>query len=184
MSGTSRPVVFIAGGGDRLEICRAFSEKGYYVSATFSGDKSELGNVVQFACGAGDLTPSDLSSAIVDTAEQLGGIDAAVWAMERPSGGDGWDKMLLDLDASDWDSAMSRGARGAFLMCKFALPYLISRPGARIIFLEPDPISDNGRDVAEETASRALDALAGRLTHELSVHGIKVERCRMSDLEI
>jgi NAD(P)-dependent dehydrogenase (short-subunit alcohol dehydrogenase family) len=83
--------------------------------------------------------------------------------------------MLLDLDGEDWDSAMNRGAKGFFLVCKFALPYLICREGSRIVAIDPSDSGSKEPGLLEGVSKRALLAALEHISKELSNYGISAE---------
>lgn len=147
-------VAFVAGVGIE-SVCEAASSRGYVV----------------VSCG--ELGAAELSGAIVGAAEEHGGIDLLVYAM--PQEGD--EKLMLDLDDVDWDAA-SCASRAFFLCCKYALPYLISRPGAHIVLLAEREAA-NAADCAAVAAARAAAYAAAR---EVEPMGVDVRVCDGRDL--
>ncbi|MDR1916319.1 MAG: SDR family oxidoreductase [Synergistaceae bacterium] len=164
------------------ELCLELAKRGYSVGFVYSsedGDALELESRIK-SLGEGsvrrrirEFSEEELSAAVVETAEAFGGIDALFFFMpESPevSGG-----MLLDLDGGDWDSAMDRGAKGFFLVCKFALPYLICREGSRIVAIDPSGSCSQESGMLEGVSKIALHAALEHISRELSNYGISVE---------
>lgn len=137
-------------------------------SAELRASLDERCGVVRTACGAS--SPEELSSAVVDTAEETGGIDELVFVWR--AGADG-ERLALDLEAADWDDAMERGPRAFFLACKYAVPYLVSRPGSRVTLAMPRV--DAPMDAASAASRAALEETASRLSCELAPFGVSVE---------
>lgn len=109
-----------------------------------------------------------LSALVVDTAEETGGIGELLFAW-RPRGAS--DSLALDLEAADWDDAMAFGPRAFFLACKFAVPYLVSRPGSRIVLM----IASSDANAADGAARAALLRTAESMGRELAEFGVSVE---------
>lgn len=146
------------------DVVRSLEDDGWVVARTLS--EREGANTY----AARDLDARELSAAAVGASDEIGGIDLLAWC--APLAFCGGDDVLLDIDEEMWDAASARGARGAFLALKYALPYLVGEAGARFdIYLpsEGTPLS-----AAEETACAALRAFAERARQELAEHGVEV----------
>ena len=181
----TKRVAFACGGtgDDFRRLCAALGKNGFDVSFTYDdeGDAQVLSAEIE-ASGVRSMrsrlaaySAEELSTAIVETAEQMGGIDLLVYMGELPEGYETDGKLLLDLDENDWDIAMNRTARGFFLACKYALPYLIGRQGARIVAVDANPEGCEGgpeRSLTAFAASRTLKAACEHLETELSHYGI------------
>jgi NAD(P)-dependent dehydrogenase (short-subunit alcohol dehydrogenase family) len=115
------------------------------------------------------MSAPELSKAIVDTAERFGGIDVLVFVHDAGNTGGG--ELLLDLGEEDWDSALVP-AKTFFLSCKYAVPYLINSPRARLIIISREIADDD--NIAEYAAAQTLKALSERAAKELSGFGIEV----------
>lgn len=181
-------VAFACGGTgkDFRSLCAALAANGYAVSFTYDEEAAAETMTAEIEAAEGDSMASrlsaysseELSAAIVETAERMGGIDLLLYMGELPEDYEADGKLLLDLDENDWDISLGRVARGFFLSCKFALPYLISRPGARVVAV--DAYSGECRGAGERSltsfvASSALKAAVEHLETELSHYGVAAE---------
>jgi NAD(P)-dependent dehydrogenase (short-subunit alcohol dehydrogenase family) len=171
-------------------ICRALAEKKYSVSFTYSGGEAEAASLraeieaLGVRCMAFPVEKFDapaLSNAVIGTAEALGGIDLLVYFGDMPEDSETEGALTLDLDEADWDDAMNRGVRGFFLCCKYALPYLVGKPGARVVAVDTKPHDRGACNLAEFAASRALQAAALRISDETSLYGVSLAYRKMSD---
>lgn len=182
------PVAFVCGGVDdnSRRLCVMLGKSGFDVSFTYGDEDEALSLSADIKAGGSrsmcsrlsDYSSEELSAAIVETSEQMGGIDLLVYMGYLPEDCEGDGKLLLDLDESDWDRAMNRGARGFFLACKYALPYLIGRPGGRIVAVDASLAECGeikGRSITAHTSSRTLQALCERLEMELSQYAVATE---------
>ena len=172
------------------EICVALARAGYAVAFTYSGDARtaedlkaaiEAEGVRALAHEVKKFDASELSNAVIGTAEELGGADLLVYFGDMPEDYETEGELTLDLDETDWDEAMDRGVRGFFLCCKFILPYLISRPGARIVAVDTKPHDCGACNLAKFVASRALHAAVERISTEMSFYGVSVACKKISD---
>lgn len=181
-------VAFACGGtgDDFRRLCTTLGKKGYDVSFTYDEEDEaqtlsadiEASGVRSMRSHLSSYSSEELSTAIVETAERMDGIDLLIYMGELPEGYETDGKLLLDLDENDWDVAMNRTARGFFLACKYALPYLIGRQGARIVAVDTNPDGCEGsaeRSLTAFAASRALKAVCEHLETELSHYGISAE---------
>lgn len=180
-----RYVVFIAGGGALPSLCADRAARGEYVVFTYGldgEDESASRSAIERAGGecaayrAAEMTSEELSAALVDTADRMGRIDEVIYCAEPPSGGNGHDDLMLDLDEQDVERAIRRGPVGLFLVCKYALPYMLGRPGAKITVIAPPVIGDGGHNIAGASSIAALDEMIARLSADLAMHGVKAER--------
>lgn len=173
--------VFMIGGTDSecRKLCLELAGRGCAVGFTYGSDESaasELSSQVESAGGralalrAASFSAEELSAAIVETAEKLGGIGSLFFFRTRGTGQD-QGGMLLDLDEEDWDAEMNRSAKGFFLSCKYALPYLIGQEGSVIAAL--DPLSADG-SLMDGVSGAALQAAAEHISRELSNYGVMV----------
>ena len=181
-------VAFVCGGtgNDFRRLCAALGANGYDISFTYDDEDEaqalaaeiEAGSTKSMRSPLADYSAEELSTAIVETAERMGGIDLLVYMGELPKGYETDGKLLLDLDDSDWDIALNRTARGFFLACKYALPYLIGRQGAHIVAVDTaseDCQGDAERSLTTFVASHALKAACEHLETELSHYGVSAE---------
>jgi hypothetical protein len=113
----------------------------------------------------------------VACAEAFGGISALVFARRGPELPG--DALLLDLDESDWDGAACE-AKTFFLLCKYALPYLMNNDGARLIVLDR---FDEGAPMPELVFGHALETAARSVASELEGYGVSVLYKNMKDDE-
>lgn len=165
-------------------LCLALAEKGCGVAFACGGG---TGGLEELAALMGEIeakgvrttsslvpgyTSEKLSAAIVDTAEKMGGIDILVYMGEPPESYEPEGKLLLDLDEYDWDIAMNPIAKGFFLSCKYALPYLINGINAKVAAVGSNPCGECAATVFASLA--ALKTLAKHLESELSHYGVSV----------
>lgn len=161
------------------KLCTALAHLGYSIGFTCSKESScDLQKAVESAGGSAlalavtDFDASTLSEAVVTTVEHFGRLDVLVFLTDPPSGAS---NMLLDLDEGDWDSCMNRGAKGFFLLAKYALPYLIDGETSHVIVFEPPRGGDAREPNATEGASDgALAAVLFGISEELASCGIKL----------
>lgn len=175
MADADRRTAFVSGGVLTGEICAALAGLGYSTcflrdeNPVFTDNSSEPQSEGTMAFKVRDFSASELSNAVIESVEEFGEMDLLVFvggSQREPSG-----SMLLDIDDELWDSRMNRSARGFFLLVKYLLPYLISRPGSRIVVAD---ISSDSPDAAAAAASAALEASAEQMTEELSACGISL----------
>jgi 3-oxoacyl-[acyl-carrier protein] reductase len=182
--GSEGRVAFITEGtGPRCrELCLELAKRGFMIGFAHddsdevsdrlcreiesAGSEAVSRRVEKFAAG-------DLSAAVIETAEKFGGIDVLIHpCMLQPPLDEGG--LVLDLDEEDWDDAMNRGARGFFLSCKYALPYLINRPRAGILALSAIPRAPLGASLAVYAANCALRASVEHMSRETTLFGISI----------
>ena len=172
------------------DVCTALARAGYAVAFTHGGDAGEaeglkaeieaLG-VRSLAYEVEKFDASGLSNAVIGTAESLGGVDLLVYFGDVPEDYEAGGELTLDLDEADWDEAMNRGVRGFFLCCKYVLPYLVGRPGSRIVAVDTKPYDCGACNLAEFVASRALHAAVERMSTEMSFYGVALGCKKISD---
>lgn len=173
-------------------LCLALAAHGYAVGFTYGGreeDAASLRAEIE-AMGVRALPhpvrqfhAPELGVAIVETAEQFGGVDLLVYLNEPPLAREQPERLLLDIDEEDWDAVMDRGAKGFFLTCKYVLPYLISRRGARLFAVDFHIGTCADCALTDYVSSRALEAAAAHIATEMSMYGIPAEYRRISEDE-
>jgi NAD(P)-dependent dehydrogenase (short-subunit alcohol dehydrogenase family) len=149
------------------------------MAASLAGSIESLG-AQALACVAERPCAEGLSSAVIAVAEEFGGIDLLVFARRKSDAPP--DTLLLDLDESDWDGSMDE-ARAFFLLCKYALPYLINKENSGVIVIDC-----NGADAAQSlpdlVSGKAIEAAVGRISAELSGYGVSALYKNVSGGEI
>lgn len=162
-------------------LCEKLARDGYDIAFTHNSDETAAEDLKSRleAVGATVLSfrlsgysAPELSSAVVGTAEKFGGADMLLFLTCYDRGDDSEAKLLLDLDEEDWDRALDRGAKAYFLSCKYILPYLIAKPGSRVVVIDTIDRDAADSSLTEYTSSRALDAAVGHIALELSYYGI------------
>jgi 3-oxoacyl-[acyl-carrier protein] reductase len=171
---------FVYGDESRCgKICLALARGGYSVGFACGADErfaSELARSVEslggraLPCIAEHPGAMELSRSVIAAAEEFGGICLLVFARCRSKSPD--DALLLDLDETDWDEAASE-AKAFFLLCKYALPYLMNNDDSRLIILDSFDESA-AHSLPERVSSKALEAAACHIAEELSGYGISV----------
>lgn len=186
--GMSGNAAFVTCGTDEecAKLCLELARRGFSVGFTHQPDDAgapELASQIEslgvsaLALPVGRTCPelaAGLSAAVVRTAEEFGGIDALFFLSPAEAGGG---ELLLDLDEEDWDAAMDAAPKGFFLLCKYALPYLISRVGARVVVLDAGGDDPN---LVESASREALKKVAEVVSEELSSYGVSVVRKKIS----
>lgn len=125
--------------GIGAQIARAFAEKGCRVAINYC--KSE--NSARLLCeeirqkgGTAEIFKADVSqeqeAALLyeNVKRQLGGVDILI-----NNAGIAQQKLFTDITAADFDNMLAVNVRSVFLMCRAALPYMISQKQGRIINL-------------------------------------------------
>ena len=96
--------------------------------ATVEQIKSKGGDAVFVKA---DISKWDPAKALIDkTIEAYGQIDILV-----NNAGITRDKLLRDMDESDWDLVLDINLKGAFNCCKFATPYMVEKKYGKIVSL-------------------------------------------------
>jgi 3-oxoacyl-[acyl-carrier protein] reductase len=188
MTGNGK-IAFVYADGPRCEeICLHLARNGYDVGFARRSDGSgaDLAGRIEslgarpVACQIEKPGAEELSRSVIAVAEELGGIDLLVFSARMPDAPA--DALLLDLDESDWDGAMDE-ARAFFLLCKYALPYLINKGNSRVIVIG----SSRGGSAASlpgYVMSHALEAASRRVADEFPEFGVSVLYNDITDREI
>jgi 3-oxoacyl-[acyl-carrier protein] reductase len=187
-------IAFVTDGTNKFsrELCRLLARRGFSVSFTYGGPEEEaraMRDELQTLGAAAicrpvrDFTAPELSCAVIDTAESLGGIDALFYVYGYRGEEEEGDKLLLDLDYAEWDRAMAAGARGFFLSCKYALPYLVSSECGRILTLDASQHQTCTQGLVECVSSLSLRDTAKFISRELSCYGVSVVYRQISEDE-
>ncbi|MDR1471627.1 MAG: SDR family NAD(P)-dependent oxidoreductase [Synergistaceae bacterium] len=174
------------------ELCRLLARRGFSVSFTYGGPEEEARAIegelralgaVSICLPVKDFSAPELSGAVIETAERLGGIDSLFYVFgHRDEEGED-DKMLLDLDYVEWDSVMAGGERGFFLSCKYALPYLVSSARARVWALDAFQYGASSQNLAEYVSSLSIENMVAFISRELSNYGVPALYRRISEDE-
>jgi NAD(P)-dependent dehydrogenase (short-subunit alcohol dehydrogenase family) len=179
--------VFVYGDGPICgEICLHFARNGAKVGFACRTDAAASGlarsiesaGARALACVVQRPCAEELSRAVIAVAEEFCGIGRLVYARSA-SGAPG--ALLLDLDESDWDCAMD-DAKAFFLLCKYALPYLINEKDSSVIIIDGNEA--DAQSLPGLASSKALEAAAGRMASELSGFGVSVSYERVADGEV
>ncbi|MDR1916074.1 MAG: SDR family NAD(P)-dependent oxidoreductase [Synergistaceae bacterium] len=177
-------VAFVTDGTNEFsrKLCRILVRRGFSISFTYRGLKNEahaaLSEIESLGARAiclpvEDFSASELSAAVIETAERLGGIDALFYVyVHHAADKDENEELLLDVDDKDWDDAMNRGARGFFLSSKYSLPYLVSSGCGRVAALDIFPHHIASLNLAEHVSSHSLRTALEYISPELSNYGV------------
>ncbi|MBE5777490.1 MAG: SDR family oxidoreductase [Clostridiales bacterium] len=128
--------VFITGGsrGIGRALVRAFAKENYRVAFTYlSSHEAALAlsketGALAIRCDAGD--DAQMQSAINRALSAFGHLDAVIH-----NAGTAHTSLVQDMTAEEFDSLYRVHLRGAFLLCKYALPAMISRQSGSVIFI-------------------------------------------------
>jgi NAD(P)-dependent dehydrogenase (short-subunit alcohol dehydrogenase family) len=189
MTAENGKAVFVYGDESSCEeICLHFARNGGKVGFVCRSDasasrlKDSIGPTGAQAVASVAERPGaeELSRAVIAVAEAFGGIDLLVFARRKPDAALG--TLLLDLDESDWNGAMDE-ARAFFLICKYALPYLMNGENSGVVVIDGNG-ADATQSLPDLASGKALEAAAGRIADELSGYGVSVSYERIPDGEI
>jgi 3-oxoacyl-[acyl-carrier protein] reductase len=113
---------------------------------------------------------SDALSLVQRTMDGCGRLDILV-----NNAGMGIFKPLVDTTASEWDQIMAANARGPFLLCRAAIPYLRRQPRSTIVNIASVVASKGYANQAAYAASKhALYGMSKALAREVQPVGIRV----------
>ncbi len=147
--------------------------------ALVSRTESELQEVkqkIEAAGGKAVVFPADMAdetqikAMLQGTIEQLGRLDILV-----NNAGIGSSKAVADLSTAEWDQVMAVNARGPFVLCREAVPYLQKNTPSFIVnILSVGARRFYVRSAAYAASKHALRALSIILSQELQGTGIRV----------
>jgi 3-oxoacyl-[acyl-carrier protein] reductase len=84
-------------------------------------------------------------------------------------------KPLVDTTASEWDQIMAANARGPFLLCRAAVPYLRRQPHSTIVNIASVvAIKGYANQAAYAASKHALYGMSKALAREVHADGIRV----------
>ncbi|MCF7936444.1 MAG: SDR family NAD(P)-dependent oxidoreductase [Synergistales bacterium] len=131
---------FVTGGSGGIgeAVCTLLAEKGYNLAFTYRNNREkaetlagalEARGVRALPCRADISRMEDVAAAVTGAAETLGGFTLLV----NNAGILGENTMILDIDEAEWDAVLDVNLKGAFLVTKCALPYMLGQEGASIV---------------------------------------------------
>ncbi|GAB6945306.1 SDR family NAD(P)-dependent oxidoreductase [Vulcanisaeta sp. JCM 14467] len=118
-----------------------------------------------------DVAAADGAKAIVDEAvKQWGSVDVVV-----NNAGLGIMRPFVDIDEGLWDKIINTNLKSAYLLTKFAVPYMIKNNWGRVINMSSiEGIMGAAYNVPYATAKAALIGFTKALAAELAPYGITV----------
>lgn len=175
----THPVAFLAGGNSSFTslIAKKLREAGFLLGVTtpkvVAGDTLDECIHICPAC-VDDM--SQLSAAIISTAERFGRIDWLIHCQETHARSG----MILDTDDTQWDEVVTAWLRGAFFTCKCGIPYIMGSPDGRfIVFSSKDsPLSP----IHERTRLGGFKELMDQAKNELTPVGIHVDHLPFGEM--
>jgi len=171
-------IVTGAGRGIGRSIALTLAGAGVRV-ALASRTLSELEAVraeIEAAGGEAASVPADVSvesdavSLVQRTVERFGRLDILV-----NNAGIGIFRPLVETTAAQWDLTMAVNVRGAFLLCREAIPYLRQQPRSTIVSIASVTAHKGYANQAAYSASKhALLGMSKALAREVQPDGIRV----------
>ena len=172
------PVAFISGdfSPEARILAQNFLDNGWRVGVT---DPKNIPDHSDSQClyaeKANPSNTGELSASIIHTAETFGGIDCLVYCNIKLARY----HMILDIDEEEWERVFNSCLKGFFLACKCAIPYMLGREKASILFLLP-VIENTG--IHEAIRAIAGEQMACLIEKELSPYSLTV-KCFSIDKE-
>jgi len=167
-----------AAGGLGRAFALRFAAEGACVVCADIQDASGTARLIEEAGGKAvavtvDITNAASVRAMCDAAEEAyGGIDglvnnAAIYAGLSM-------KPFHEIEEAEWDRVMAVNAKGTWLCCKIAYPYLIRRGGGSIVNIASASILEGNPFFAHYTASKgAVWALTRSVARVAGEHGVR-----------
>jgi 3-oxoacyl-[acyl-carrier protein] reductase len=174
-TGTGRVVVVTgAGRGLGLQTAGTLLDQGGRVILNYRSDSKELELLQDRYPGRVALVPGDVAEeataiALVDAAREFGGLDAVIHnaAVAR-------DGLVVNTSVEDWDEVMRVNLRGAFLVTKYALRYMMRSRSGRFVYVSSSVAYMGNSGQAAYAASKAgLQGLALTVAQEYRKYNIR-----------
>jgi 3-oxoacyl-[acyl-carrier protein] reductase len=113
---------------------------------------------------------ADVSALVDQTICRFGRIDILV-----NNAGMGIFKPLVETTSAEWDQIMAVNARGPFLLCKAAVPYLRQQPHSTIVNIASVvAVKGYANQAAYSASKHALYGMTKSLAREVQAYGIRV----------
>jgi NAD(P)-dependent dehydrogenase (short-subunit alcohol dehydrogenase family) len=171
-----------AAGGIGLETVRAMGEVGARVVMTDireeplqAAAETLRGEGYDVAAKVAEISDEDAVRALLAfTMDTFGGIDV----LDNNAGATGnstVDQDVADMTVELWDKMLAINARGPMLLCKHALPVMVSRGGGSVINISSgQSLSGDLTNIAYAAGKAALNSLT---RHIATAYGHKGVRC-------
>jgi 3-oxoacyl-[acyl-carrier protein] reductase len=163
-----------AGRGLGLLTARTLLEQGASVAANHRSPSKELDQLAKLypdrlALVPGDIAEESTAAALVEAAQDLGGIRALIH-----NAGVAGDKLLIRMSVEDWDNVMRVNLRGAFLTTKHALRPMMRKKAGRIIYVSSTvAYIGNPGQTAYGASKAGLQGLALSVAQEYRKYNIR-----------
>lgn len=162
-------VVTGAAGGIGTEVCRVLIAAGWAVVGADIRPAEQPGD--KFAAVIADSTSvGDMAAVVATAVERFGGVDALICTTGRFVMGD-----FADIELDGWEEAISSNLYSAVVTTRAALPELLRRRGAIVLFASGAGEHGSFRAAAPYAAAKgAVIALTKTLALEVSPYGVRV----------
>ena len=173
-AGADLVVTDVAPGGTRNENEEGLEEirLGWKGLESLAGEIEALGR--RALPIVGDVSrAADADRFVAETIARFGRIDVLVNNAAAPHGADR--RLLWEVPEEAWDLVMDVNLKGTFLMCRAAIPHMLSRRGGRIINMASVSGKRGTMRRGAYTASKfGVIGLTQVMAQELASHGITV----------
>lgn len=164
----------ISGGGSGIgaAVARRFAVEGAHVVVT--GRRPQPLDEIAAETGGlavpGDVAdPASATEVVAAATESFGGIDIVVAnaGMDRPGS-------AVEVDDDDWHDALAVNLSGPMMLCRAAIPSMISRGGGSIVLVSSvNGLANAPRSVAYDTSKAALISLARSIAVDFGPDGVR-----------
>lgn len=152
--------------GARLVLCSRTESDLKRVAGEVSEQGAEVLTVV-----ADVSQEADVKNVIDAAVKKFGRLDMVV----NNAGQYRLNKTVVDMDVAEWDNLMAVNLRGPFLVCKYALPYMIKQnAGTLVMVASTSGKRANANSSAYSASKFGLNGLAQALLYEVRQYNIRV----------
>jgi 3-oxoacyl-[acyl-carrier protein] reductase len=167
-------VVTGAGSGLGWHITTALLDRGHRVVANYASSGARLAELADEVGGdrllpvPGDIAQEATSQELMARAADLGGVAAVIHNASVTR-----DALLVRMAAEDWDAVHRVNLRGAFLLTKHALRYMMRRRTGRLVYVSSIAAELGNAGQANYAASKSgLSGLSRSVAQEYARYGV------------